>query len=148
MMAIRHRLDRDGDDQESLGGCSSLLSQPVALSVFSGSGPSQSKHWEALERTLALAAGRQREGQVGPAVGASRSFSLAHGPKNLSSMTYIFRSVPDVSQAKIVEEDGNVFDVTKRKFKFCDAANTFAGPALLKRVPHHPARMVSDRKPS
>jgi hypothetical protein len=27
------------------GGCSSLLSQPVACSVFRGSGPSQSKHW-------------------------------------------------------------------------------------------------------
>src|SRR6266436_8699203 len=27
------------------GGCSSLFNQPVTLSVFSGSGPSQSKHW-------------------------------------------------------------------------------------------------------
>src|SRR5580693_6420444 len=27
------------------GGCSSLLSQPIAFSVFRGSGPSQSKHW-------------------------------------------------------------------------------------------------------
>jgi hypothetical protein len=27
------------------GGCSSLVSQRAALSVFSGSGPSQSKHW-------------------------------------------------------------------------------------------------------
>ena len=27
------------------GGCSSPFNQPVALSVFSGSGPSQSKHW-------------------------------------------------------------------------------------------------------
>ena len=27
------------------GGCSSLFSQPVTPSVFSGSGPSQSKHW-------------------------------------------------------------------------------------------------------
>jgi hypothetical protein len=27
------------------GGCSSPFNQPVALSVFSGSGPSQSRHW-------------------------------------------------------------------------------------------------------
>ena len=29
-----------------LGGRSSLLSQPITLSAFSGSGPSQSKHWK------------------------------------------------------------------------------------------------------
>ena len=28
-----------------LGGCSSLFNQPVTISAFSGSGPSQSKHW-------------------------------------------------------------------------------------------------------
>jgi hypothetical protein len=28
-----------------LGGCSSLLNQPATLSVFSGSAPSQSRHW-------------------------------------------------------------------------------------------------------
>src|SRR5260370_35395321 len=32
-------------DWNYFGGCNSLFSQPVALSVFSGSGPSQSKHW-------------------------------------------------------------------------------------------------------
>jgi hypothetical protein len=34
--------------------------------------------FKALERALTLAAGRQRKDQVGPAAGASRTFSLAH----------------------------------------------------------------------
>ncbi len=31
--------------QRYRGGCSSPFNQPVALSVFIGSGPSQTKHW-------------------------------------------------------------------------------------------------------
>jgi hypothetical protein len=35
---------------------------------------------ETLERALTFAAGRQRQGQEGPAFGASRSFGLSHDP--------------------------------------------------------------------
>jgi hypothetical protein len=59
-----------------IGGCSSsLFNYPVILSVFSGSGPSHSKHRNA---RLAFAARRQREDQISPAPGALRSFGLAH----------------------------------------------------------------------
>src|SRR6266852_1469985 len=51
------------------GGCNSPSSQPVTLSVFRGSGRSQSKH-----RNVR----RQRLDHVSPAAGASRPFGFAH----------------------------------------------------------------------
>lgn len=65
-----HRLERP-----YFGGCNSLLIQPITLSVFRGSNSSQSKHWNL---RAPFPSGRERQNQICPALGASRSLSLSH----------------------------------------------------------------------
>jgi hypothetical protein len=56
-----------------VGGCNSPFNQPVAFSVFSGSGPSHSKHWNVRCRSPPGGSARKA-----PAVWVSGSFGLSH----------------------------------------------------------------------
>jgi hypothetical protein len=68
---------------------------------------------EALERTLALATLRQRQDQISPAGGASRSFSLAHNGKNIRSQSLKVSPVADKIKARIFAGVGNIFPMRR-----------------------------------
>ena len=76
---------------------------------------------ETLERALTFAAGRQRQGQEGPAFGASRSFGLAHAIFNERQLIIVLSGARQ-KQLKFSIGFWNFFEQVTAKIKLghCD----------------------------